>query len=206
MLVHVMHLKLINSVLSSASVPSFVLAFLLDRTGFESNVLWMGWYPLGSLTGYKKYLHWLLEAFSPISSLRNCLEIPAILSTLATEDFHSFSWHNVSLSPISSYTWSCSPIVFPHPSPFQVSASLCSPWLFCFFFYVEFKHPHLFLSSCLISLCPWGCIMGILYFMANSHLSVITYHTCHFRSGLPHSGWYFLVPSICPQNSWWPCF
>jgi hypothetical protein len=32
---------------------------------------------------------------------------------------------------------------------------------------------------------------------ANIHLLVSTYHACPFGSELPHSGWYFLVPSIC---------
>jgi hypothetical protein len=44
--------------------------------------------------------------------------------------------------------------------------------------------------------------MVILYFMAKIHLQVSTYHACPFRSRLPHSGWYFLVPPICLQNSW----
>jgi hypothetical protein len=30
---------------------------------------------------------------------------------------------------------------------------------------------------------------------------VSTYHACPFGSELPHSGWYFLVPSICLQKS-----
>jgi hypothetical protein len=32
------------------------------------------------------------------------------------------------------------------------------------------------------------CILGILYFLANIHLSVRTYHACHFGSGLTQSG------------------
>jgi hypothetical protein len=46
----------------------------------------------------------------------------------------------------------------------------------------------------------WGCILGIMYLLANIHLSVGTYHASSFRSGLRHSV-YFLVPSICLQNS-----
>jgi hypothetical protein len=38
--------------------------------------------------------------------------------------------------------------------------------------------------------------------LANIHLSVSTYHACSFGSV---SGWYFLDPSICLQNSWCPC-
>jgi len=42
--------------------------------------------------------------------------------------------------------------------------------------------------------CIWfvGCIMGILSFWANSHLSVSAYCVCSFVSGLSHSGWYVL--------------
>jgi hypothetical protein len=47
-----------------------------------------------------------------------------------------------------------------------------------------------------------GCIIGILYFMANIHLSVSKYHAYLFGSELSHSGWYSQVPSICLQNSW----
>jgi len=49
------------------------------------------------------------------------------------------------------------------------------------------------------------CSVGILNFMANIHLYVSTNNACPFEWGLPHSGWYFLIPSICLQNSWCPC-
>ena len=52
-------------------------------------------------------------------------------------------------------------------------------------------------SSFLIFLCFGSCILGILGFWANIHLSVSTYQVTSFVIGLPHSGWYFLVPSIC---------
>jgi hypothetical protein len=32
-----------------------------------------------------------------------------------------------------------------------------------------------------------NCILGILNFWANIHLSVSTYHVCSFVTGLPHS-------------------
>jgi hypothetical protein len=38
-------------------------------------------------------------------------------------------------------------------------------------------------------------------YWANIHSLVSTYHACHFGSALPHSRWYFLVPSIYLQNS-----
>jgi hypothetical protein len=33
-----------------------------------------------------------------------------------------------------------------------------------------------------------------------------TYSVCSFLTRLPPSGWYFLVPFICLQNSWCPSF
>ena len=46
------------------------------------------------------------------------------------------------------------------------------------------------------------CILDILNFSANIHLSVSTHHVWYFVIWLPHSGWYSQVPSICLQISW----
>jgi len=46
-----------------------------------------------------------------------------------------------------------------------------------------------------------GYSVMMLLLLTNINLLVSTYHTCPFGSELPHSGWYFLVPSICLQNS-----
>ena len=43
-------------------------------------------------------------------------------------------------------------------------------------------------SLFLIFLCFANCILGILSFWANIHLSVSAYHVCSFVIGLPHSG------------------
>jgi hypothetical protein len=48
-----------------------------------------------------------------------------------------------------------------------------------------------------------GCTVSIL---ATIYLSLSICHACPFGTRLPWSGWYFLVPTICLQNSWWPCF
>ena len=53
-------------------------------------------------------------------------------------------------------------------------------------------------SSFLISLCFRSCILGILGFWANIHLSVSAYQVTSFVIGLPHSGWYPPDTSICP--------
>jgi hypothetical protein len=37
-------------------------------------------------------------------------------------------------------------------------------------------------------MCFANCILGILSFQANFHLSVSAYHVCSFVTGLPHSG------------------
>jgi hypothetical protein len=47
-----------------------------------------------------------------------------------------------------------------------------------------------------------NCILGILGFWAIINLSVSAYHICSFMIGLSHSGWYFLVLSICLRISW----
>jgi hypothetical protein len=44
-------------------------------------------------------------------------------------------------------------------------------------------------------------VMGILSFLPNIQMSVSTYHVCSFVNGLPHSGGYFIVPSICLRIS-----
>jgi len=41
-----------------------------------------------------------------------------------------------------------------------------------------------------------NCILDFPSFWA-MHLSMSVYHVCSFVIGLPHSGWYFVVPSIC---------
>jgi len=46
-----------------------------------------------------------------------------------------------------------------------------------------------------------SCIMGILSFLPNIYLSMSTYLVCSFVTGLPHSGCYFLFPSICLRIS-----
>ena len=50
-------------------------------------------------------------------------------------------------------------------------------------------------------LCFANCILGILSFWANNHLSVSAYQVTSFVIGLPHSGWYPPDTSICPRIS-----
>jgi hypothetical protein len=51
----------------------------------------------------------------------------------------------------------------------------------------------------LFEFCGLHLVCSIL-FSPNIHLLVSTYYACLIGSELPHSGWYFLVPSICLQN------
>jgi hypothetical protein len=55
--------------------------------------------------------------------------------------------------------------------------------------------------SLLNSVCEFVYPVCFFFFLANIHLLVSTCHSCPFGSELPQSGWYFLVLSICLQNS-----
>jgi hypothetical protein len=63
-------------------------------------------------------------------------------------------------------------------------------------------------SLCLCFTWSVSCIMGIVSFWASIHFLVSAYHVCSFVIGLPHWGWYFLVPPICWefQEQWSHCF
>jgi hypothetical protein len=56
-------------------------------------------------------------------------------------------------------------------------------------------------SFFLIFLCFANCILGILNFWANIHLSVSAYYVTSFLIGLPHSGKYSLDTSFCLRIS-----
>jgi hypothetical protein len=124
--------------------------------------------------------------------------------------FHSFFWP----SGIS--------VIFPHWIPAQVPLSappqVHFPWqipctpppppLVAAFFPLPSgtETSSLWPFSLLNFLSSVDCILGIwyFYFLANIYLLVSTYYACPFGSELPQSGWYFLVPSICLQNSGGP--
>ena len=122
---------------------------------------------------------------SPISGLWDFLKIPPTPPSPEAANFHIFSWCSGSLSCLSArlnLPLSSLPSFHPHPS-----LPLC-PMTILFPLVSMIQASSLgpfFLSNCFESL---GYIMGILYFMANTYLSVSTYHACPFGSGLPHSG------------------
>lgn len=146
------------------------------------------WESLPSQVSGKFY--WFPE---PHPTLRSC-RCPFILLAL---------WASL-LSP--SHTSCCTPFPLPFPSPILVPPSILLPSM-------TILSPLL----CEIQSCPLGpsflfnffgsveCSMSILYFMANIHLLVRPHQVCPLGSGLSHSR-YFLVPSICLQNSWYSCF
>jgi len=121
-------------------------------------------------------------------------------ATLETREMYSFYWtfylFTFQMLPLSSFPfwkppfpsslplllWGCSPI---HP-PTPASLMWHSPQFGCY------------ISFFLCFICSVHCIVDIpSFFCANIHLSISAYHVCPFVIGLSHSGWYFLVPSIC---------
>ena len=74
------------------------------------------------------------------------------------------------------------------------------PWVFCPLLRRS-KVSTLWSSFFLNFMLSMNCILGILGFVANIHVSVNAYHVSSFVIGLPHSE-YFLVLSSCPKISW----
>ena len=75
------------------------------------------------------------------------------------------------------------------------SFSLCSKVCLCNYFHGYFVPPskkdrsiHTLIFLLLEFMCFANCILGILSFRANIHLSVSGYHVCSFVIGLPHLG------------------
>jgi hypothetical protein len=115
---------------------------------------------------------WVLS-LSPPRSLVLSRGSPHLPLTKAVY-FHSFSWPSgLPFCPLPHHIWSCS-LFFPSPSlplppviisfPFLSGIEDSSPGHFCLL--------HLLWSV--------GCILGILYVLANIHLSLSTYHACPF--------------------------
>jgi hypothetical protein len=80
-------------------------------------------------------------------------------------------------------------LVFPSMSIFFSLLRKTEASTLCSYFFLNFTW-------------PVNCILGIPSFWATTiHLPVSAYHVCSFLTGLSHSGWYFLVPSICLRIS-----
>ena len=125
-----------------------------------------------------------------IQGLWGFIDIPPTFTLLATKDFHQFSWPAGTLSCLSP-CWSCLHILLLLSIPIP-RRSLARSKTILFYLLNEIhasSHGLFFLFNFFRSV---ECVMGILNFIANSHLSM-RYHVCPFGSRLPHTGWYFLV-------------
>lgn len=202
----------------SVSSPVLSLKFFLDRNNSGSAILTVGWQPHSSTWDLSLYWRWTLRVPSLHWWAFHLRPLPWSPGSL---------WHPRSLwisrgSPISYllqlhiFTNSSGPqgffpvfppylILFPFsltPPLFHPGSSLPLPLMIISFpLPTGTEAPSLGLFCLLHFLRSVGCILDVLYFLANIHLSVRTYHACPLGSGLPHWG-YFLVSSICLQNSW----
>jgi hypothetical protein len=137
----------------------------------------------------------------PHHSSLGFLETLPITSPTAA-DFHSYSWLSGPLSPHM--------ILLPYPVPshaisYPVPSIHLAPMTILFSLLCVIHTPLLRTSFSFNFFGSVGYVMGILYFMANIHLSLSIYHVCPFGFEVPHTG-YFLVPTIGLQNSCCLCF
>jgi hypothetical protein len=155
-------------------------------------------------------------------------QLPCLWYILSPQ--HPISWHRmfpfflVALRDFSPFlppnTQSCCPVCYLHPISLQDPSLPLTLWLLSSPSQVGLRHLHLGPSASFTILSSLGCILGIqnfyfilfyftlfyfiLFYFTNIYLLVSIFHECPFRSKLPHSGWYFLVPSICLLNSGYP--
>jgi hypothetical protein len=101
--------------------------------------------------------------------------------------------------------WGSLCLAFPSVSALHFVSIFATMNIF-FPFLRRTEAPTLWSSFFLSFIWSVNCILGIPRFWANIDFSVSAYHVCSFVIGLPHSGWYFLVSSICLRTSWSHCF
>ena len=144
----------------------------------------LGSWPLGLSSGYPKFA--FPHYYTPPFKFLTCIFLPSLLPYL---------------------NWS------PFPPPTHLS--LLDPFLFYFPEIIIFPLLSVTLPSTLwcelLSCCVSYNLQVVLWvfwasFLVNIHLSVNTHYVCYFMSELPHSQWYFIVPSISPRISWIHCF
>jgi hypothetical protein len=195
---------------------TFAPVFPLDRNNSGLNFLRWVSVPSPQLRITPAYWGWPLTVLSPL-----CWEFQLMSSTLGPESL-LYPWClglfsgspplsypspllHVSIdspgplvfSPIFSHTWTC-PTFFLTSSLSYLGPSLPLPPVIILFPLLPGINTSMLWPSFLLSII-WSVsyIMGTLSFWINIYLSMSTYHECPFGPGLPHSGWYFLVPSIC---------
>jgi len=153
--------------------------------GISANIIPMGsWEALAFLASGS---FWLLPPLPHPPFLHSSVQFPDPLYI----SISSHSWFCPFPLPLLSSSRPSHPLIpliilFPHLSRTEAS-TLWSSFLLNFIWFVSY-------------------IVGIPSFLPNIHLLVSTFHVRSFMIGLPHSGWYFLDPSICSQISWSHCF
>ena len=95
-------------------------------------------------------------------------------------------------SPVPPNTWSCSPLPLLVPFPTHVPPTF--PLMISFFFLLNGIEASSLVNHFWVL---WIVSWVFSTFLANIHFLVKTYYECPFGSELPHSGLYYLVPSIC---------
>jgi len=98
------------------------------------------------------------------------------------------------------------PLLFPLFSSVPGSSLPLSPMIILFFLLSRTEALTFWSSFFLCFIWFESCIVDIPSFMPNIHWSVNKYHVSSFVTGLPHSGWYFLVPFTHLEISWGHCF
>jgi len=128
-----------------------------------------------------------------IPSIGDILEVTP---SSTVPSFYTHSPGPLCFSPVSSHIWSCSPVFPFHSSlPERVIPPSASHDNFLPPSNWDWSSPSL---SFLVELqSVYEFIVDILSSWANFHLQVTVFYTCLFLFVLLHSGWYFLVSSIC---------
>ena len=101
--------------------------------------------------------------------------------------------------------WDSFWVAFPSVSAQHFHLHICSYEYFVLLLR-RTETPILWSSFLLSFMWSVNYILVIWSFWANIHLSATAYHVCSFSIWLPHSGWYFLVLSICLRISRIHCF
>ena len=106
-----------------------------------------------------------------------------------------FWWLYMGLIPRWGSLWTAFPLV---SAPHFVSVTPLMGILFPLLRRIKESTLSIFFLS---FMCFANCILGILSFWANIHLSVSAYQVTSLVTGLPHSGWYPPVTSSCLRIS-----
>ena len=147
-------------------------------------------------SGSLSLILWVIAKDTPIDSWvppKFQVSVPFWRGTPApplVEDFHSNTWSSGYSSCISPHLILNPPIPLPTPLPPSFLSSSVSLHNY-FIPLISAIQAFLLIPFFLFSFCESEeYSMGILYFIANIHLYVSTYHACPLGTRPPHSGWY----------------